>query len=303
MPIEECHCTTSGHDIQAVSVDCPYHGPELAQISKGASEDGSVGFDCEHKGRRALVTFASDGDVEILITRVSPAPGLPVPPIGDAPRDYWLDTREWKEKASTGSIPVECPAATAVGVDPTASADRAGAAEAPVGKSSRGESRVSSDGSGPIAHEEDSRSFHSALLRPACGDRDAPSRGREHRAPPLASGGPLMSLESDHDYVPQHRNRVTEADLKKLRQAEHRHALALRRSPRCRVHLHDRQTVPAPIVGHHEDVAEHSPLALRDARRTASSPLVSPHRRRTRRPGRAARDVQAPGSVRVPARS
>jgi hypothetical protein len=36
---------------------------------KGRGADGSVGFDCEHDGRRVLVTFPKDGDVEILIAK------------------------------------------------------------------------------------------------------------------------------------------------------------------------------------------------------------------------------------------
>jgi hypothetical protein len=35
---------------------------------KGVGADGSVGFDCEHEDRRALVTFAADGDVEIVLS-------------------------------------------------------------------------------------------------------------------------------------------------------------------------------------------------------------------------------------------
>lgn len=38
---------------------------------RGRGEDGSVGFDCEHEGRRVLVTLAKDGDVEILIPKTS----------------------------------------------------------------------------------------------------------------------------------------------------------------------------------------------------------------------------------------
>lgn len=35
---------------------------------RGVGEDGSVGFDCEHEGRRVLVTMARDGDTEIVIS-------------------------------------------------------------------------------------------------------------------------------------------------------------------------------------------------------------------------------------------
>lgn len=43
---------------------------ELNQIKcKGVSDDGSVGFDCSYKEKHALVTFSSDGDIEILIKK------------------------------------------------------------------------------------------------------------------------------------------------------------------------------------------------------------------------------------------
>ncbi|MBX3203208.1 MAG: hypothetical protein KF894_34105 [Labilithrix sp.] len=51
----------------------PEHARQLlrgiGEPAVGKAEDGSVGFECEHEGRVACVTFAADGDVEIYITK------------------------------------------------------------------------------------------------------------------------------------------------------------------------------------------------------------------------------------------